>query len=247
MVSKFKDAEYIIEHLYIYSAIEDIISPDTKIYFYYIDGKYKVITYDEAKFHIEVEKSFIDAEATIYVDTDRKPSKYTRDAHLVFRDSREDKVYIIPIYINDNMDTNSIKIVETIYNYEYIMEILKNSCNLVAYMNNKYNMAKDEAYDYSDIYLLDKEGGYKVITYDEINYLAEKESSGPKYVLVVNNKVEEVLYNDEDILNLAEKIKEAYHKPVQIYKGFSKELEDYFEEDFEDLLGREVVKFIKEV
>lgn len=30
-VSKFKDAEYIIEHLYIYSAIEDIISPDTKI------------------------------------------------------------------------------------------------------------------------------------------------------------------------------------------------------------------------
>lgn len=56
------------------------------------------------------------------------------------------------------MDTNSIKVVETIYNYEYIMEILKNSCNLVAYMNNKYNMAKDEAYDYSEIYLLDKEG-----------------------------------------------------------------------------------------
>lgn len=49
------------------------------------------------------------------------------------------------------------------------------------------------------------------------------------------------------LLNLAEKIKEAYHKPVQIYKGFSKVLEDYFEEDFDDLLGRETIIFIEEI
>ena len=174
---------------------------------------------------------------------------YIRDAHLVFRDAKIDRVYIIPICIDNRNNPDSIEVVESIYEYEYIVEILNNykAFALVAFMDNKYNLAIEMVGEYTEIYLLNEEGGYEILTPNEVQALAKKESSGPKYILAVDNEVQEVLFTNENILNLAEKIKEAYHKPVQIYKGYSKILEDYFEEDFDDLSGRETIIFIEEI
>lgn len=172
---------------------------------------------------------------------------YTLDTDAIFTD--ENNVYIFPIRIKDTLENNSIEIVETIYGYDNITELIDNSSNYmyIVTMDNKYYEASKLMGKDTKAYVLDKEGNYEILTLEEVNTRAEAELGKFVYLIVAYGAVKEILWQKTNVLDLAKKIKEAYGSTVQIYEGLRDNMDIYSKEAVEYLVYYEMIKLIEEI
>lgn len=172
---------------------------------------------------------------------------YTLDTNAIIK--HEDTVYIVPIKINDILDSTSIEIIDTIYVYDYITEIIDDfdvPMSIVT-MDNKYYEASKLMGKDDKIYVLDKLGNYELLTPKEVNTRAESELGRFVYLISVNGVVKEILWQKTNTVELAKKIKEVYNKPVQIYEGLRDNMDVYSKEGIDYLVYYELIKLIEEI
>ena len=174
---------------------------------------------------------------------------YTINASLLIKDIEQNILYIIPIQMNDKRERDSIKISDSIYNYDYFVNLLNSSNNIIK------RISEDSVYydtsfminEYTEIYLLNSEGRYKVINSSEVYARYSMESRRPIYLITMDDRILESTRSETNAKILARNIKEAYGRWIRIYKGDKSILEHYCEDGFELLLKNNLIESVEQL
>lgn len=151
--------------------------------------------------------------------------------------------------MNDKWERSSIKISESIYNYDCFVNLLKSDNNIIKRISEDsvYYDASFMINEYTEIYLLNSEGRYKVINSSEVYARSNMESRRPLYLIIMDDRILESTRSETNAKTLARNIKEAYGRCIRIYKGDKSILEHYCEDDFELLLKDNLIESVEQL
>ena len=174
---------------------------------------------------------------------------YTINASLLLKDTEANILYIIPIQMNDKRERSSIKIPESIYNYDYLVNLLNTGNNIIKRISEDsvYYDASFMIDKYIEVYLLNSEGRYKGINSSEVYASSKMEERRPFYLITMDDRILESTRSETNAKILARNIKEAYGRWICIYKGDKSILENYCEDDFELLLKDNLIESVEQL
>lgn len=116
---------------------------------------------------------------------------YTINASLLIKDIEQNILYIVPIQMNDKRERSSIKTPESIYNYDYFVNLLKSDNNIIKRISEDsvYYDASFMINEYTETYLLNSEGRYKNINSSEVYARSNIEARRPFYLITMDDRI----------------------------------------------------------
>lgn len=175
---------------------------------------------------------------------------YNINASLLIKDIEQNILYIIPIQMNDKRERDSIKIPESIYNYDYFVSLFNANNDSIITIVSEDNKYYDASYIIgmnTKIYLLNRKGEYKIINYYEVYVRSKMDAKRSIYLITMDDRILESTRSEANAKILARNIKEAYGRWIRIYKGVKSILEHYCEDDFELLLKDNLIESVEQL